>query len=84
MGDGKTAEADCPIIAQWMTLDALVSRAARGKIAEVHQPGLTRETVADNAELLEPILEHMGRLAQKPTNDQAKDVLTCLHQSHSH
>lgn len=53
----------CPIISAWMKLDDLVSRAASGKIAIVGT-SMDRQTVSENAEILEPLLLHLGILAQ--------------------
>ena len=54
---------DCPVLLSWLKLDGLVARAATGKIADVSVLPLTRETVADNAEVLEPVLREFGSFA---------------------
>lgn len=66
MGHGDSemeAPVDCPVIAAWMKLDGLASRAAGGKIADISSLPLTRESVADNAEILEPLVREFGFLA---------------------
>lgn len=56
-------EKKCPITFAWMKLDHVVARAAHGKIAEVGK-SLDRQSVSDNADILVPLLEHFGILAQ--------------------
>lgn len=63
-GDGEAAMAiDCPVIKEWMGLEALVERAAKGQIAIAQGKKLTRDTVADNHEVLGPLISHYGILA---------------------
>lgn len=59
----QSDQVDCPIIKQWMKMDGSVERAGKGKIAEISKLPLTRETVADNAELLAPVIAEYGILA---------------------
>ena len=62
-GDGDAASAlDCPVIKEWMGLEALVERATKGQIAVVNGKQLSRDTVADNYELLGPLISHYGIL----------------------
>ncbi len=60
-GESVIEEKQCPIIASWMKLDAVVSRAVNGRIADVGK-ALDRQAVSDNAEVLAPLLEHFGTL----------------------
>lgn len=51
----------CPVLGAWMKIEALVSRAAtHGKLAMCNTAQLDRTTVADNHELLIPILATYG------------------------
>ena len=50
----------CPVVRTWLTLDAVVTRGASGKICDVQSLPLKRETVADNSEVLYPVIEHFG------------------------
>lgn len=54
--EGKT----CPIVRQWMEMPVVVSRAVLGKIAELGTEGVTRETVAANADVLAPLIREYG------------------------
>ena len=56
-------ENQCPVVSAWMKLDLLVSRAAGGKIAEVGKT-LDRQSVSDNADVLEPLIQHFGTQAE--------------------
>lgn len=56
-------EKQCPVVNAWMKLDLVVSRAAGGKIAEVGKK-MDRQSVADNADVLEPLIQHFGTLAE--------------------
>ena len=59
---GEIEEADkCPVIKEWLQLDDVVSKAAsKGTVALVWTKTITRETVCDNHELLEPVVIHLG------------------------
>lgn len=59
----QSDQVDCPILKEWMKMDSLVERAGRGKIAEIVKLPLTRETVADNADILAPVIAEYGILA---------------------
>ena len=63
-GDGGApgAQAECPIIVEWLKLDALVARAANGKIALIRTEDIDRDTVCDNYELLVPLVKELGGL----------------------
>ena len=61
-GDGSKP-LDCPIIQEWMTLDAVVERAAKGRICLCNQKELCRDTVSDNHEVLGPVVSVLGILA---------------------
>ena len=54
----------CPIIQVWLELPHVVARAANGRIADLGQGGLTRESVGANADLLEPVIKEFGNLAE--------------------
>lgn len=56
----RSDQVDCPILKEWMKMDHLVERAGRGKIAEISKLPLTRETVADNADVLAPVIAEYG------------------------
>ena len=56
-------EPQCPVVTAWMQLELVVSRAAGGKIAEVGQK-MDRQSVSDNADILEPLIQHFGTLAE--------------------
>ena len=63
---GSASEAEttkCPVIRAWMDMPTVSTRAAGGKIAEVGKDGLTRESVAANADILEPLIKELGSLA---------------------
>ena len=47
------------VIAAWMAMDGLMQRCAGGRILEVDQY-LSRQTVVDNAEILEPVFRPYG------------------------
>ena len=55
--------AGCPVLSAWAALPYLMKRASEGKISTVGEQGITRATVADNAEILKPIILHFGALA---------------------
>ena len=55
--------AKCPVIRAWMDIPILTERAANGKLAEIGKEGLNRESVATNAEMLEPVIKEFGNLA---------------------
>ena len=60
----ETEGARCPVIKAWSELPVVVSRAAEGKLAEVGEDGVTRDTVSHNADVLEPIIREYGSLSQ--------------------
>ena len=62
MGDPKDEEA-CPVIAAWMNIPLLVSRASVGQIATVKKE-LDRQDVSDNADLLEPLIRCFGAVVR--------------------
>lgn len=51
---------DCPVICEWLKLEAVATRAASGTIALVRENNITRTTVADNYELLIPLVTTYG------------------------
>ena len=53
----------CPIIKGWNALPFLVSRASGGKLATVGKE-MNRQSVAENAELLEPVIATLGTLSE--------------------
>ena len=44
----------CPVIKAWLEMPCLVERAGGGRMAHVHKDELDRQTVIDNAEILDP------------------------------
>ena len=60
-GSGNSHE-ECPVMKEWIKLEALVSRAADGKIALMHAKNIDRTTVANNYELLLPLVANYGTL----------------------
>ena len=53
---------DCPVLRAWLKLPHLCARGALGKVAQVSQDELDRQTVADNSEMLEPLIVNFGNL----------------------
>ena len=47
---------------EWIKLEAVVSRATEGKIALMHGKNIDRTTVANNYELLLPLVANYGTL----------------------
>ena len=58
---GKPHE-ECPVMKEWIKLEAVVSRATEGKIALMHGKNIDRTTVANNYELLLPLVANYGTL----------------------
>ena len=58
---------ECPIITEWLKLEDVVSRATKGKLALCRTDSINRSTVADNHELLIPLLKNLGTLVQTKT-----------------
>ena len=46
-GDGDEA-VECPVLKEWLKLEHVVARAAKGNISLVRSDSITRDTVADN------------------------------------
>lgn len=57
------APMECPVMKAWLDLPAVVDRATKGKICLVREAEITRTTVADNYELLMPLISEFGLLA---------------------
>ena len=74
--DGKSPDSpdNCPIIQEWLKLDAVVERAAKGQIV-LATSKLSRDTVADNYELLGPLVSELGILAVKHVENSQIVVL---------
>lgn len=53
----------CPIIKGWNALPYLVSRASGGKLATVGKE-MNRQSVSENAEVLEPVIATLGILSE--------------------
>ena len=53
---------ECPVMNEWLKLEAVVSRGSKGKIAHCKSETIDRDTVADNYELLTPLVTHYGTL----------------------
>ena len=58
--------AEDPVVKAWMSMDGLMQRAATGRILEV-DAHLSRQSVVDNADVLEPLLQHHGSSFQVGT-----------------
>lgn len=58
----EEAEGECPIIRAWMSMPAVVSRAgATFQITVLEKKKeMDRSTVANNADILEPVIETYG------------------------
>lgn len=50
----------CPVISEWLKIETLVARASKGNIALVRGNSIDRSTVADNYELLSPLVQTYG------------------------
>ena len=74
MADADAPEPpDCPVVRCWKGMDWLVKRAAEGKICTIiSSVGITRQAVADNSEILLPVLLEYGYLALTTFN------MTCI------
>ena len=59
-GEDLEAQVDCPVVKEWLKLEAVVARGAKGRVGLCQTEGCDRDTVADNYELLLPILENYG------------------------
>lgn len=53
---------ECPVLSEWVKMDELVQRAAKGHVALVRGKAIDRSTLADNHELLQPLLVQYGNL----------------------
>lgn len=58
-------DAKCPVVKEWLKIDALVSRPTAGKIALCTSSSIDPTTVADKHELLTPLLTIGALLAKK-------------------
>ena len=54
--DVSLDKVNCPVVKAWLSLPFLCSRAADGRLAHVMKDTIDRQTVADNAEMLEPLI----------------------------
>ena len=55
---------ECPVMMQWLTLQAVVDRASRsGKITELRGEHIDRGSVIDNYEVLLPLIAAYGILS---------------------
>lgn len=66
---------DCPVIQAWLQLEGVVERASKGHIALCRTDGINRQTVADNHELLKPLLQHFGTYAAHNRNMQCMKIV---------
>jgi len=48
------------LVNDWMQLDSLVARAAHGKLALVSAKPITRSDVVANADVVAPVIQHLG------------------------
>ena len=62
--DVSLDQVKCPVIKAWLNLPFLCSRAADGRLAHVLKDTIDRQTVADNAEMLEPLIAEFGILVK--------------------
>ena len=51
---------ECPVLKEWLKVEVLVARGVKGKVAECRSQSFSRLTVADNYELLIPLVTHVG------------------------
>ena len=51
---------DCPVLKSWLAIPSLCTRGAEGKMAYVMKDNIDRQTVADNADMLEPLISELG------------------------
>lgn len=63
-GAGEGQAEPCPVMSEWLKLEALVTRASQGKIALYHSKNVHRTTLEDNHELLIPLISNYGILIQ--------------------
>ena len=61
-GKGPDSPDKCPIIQEWLKLEAVVERATKGQIVDASKK-LSRDTVAGNYEVLGPLVSELGILA---------------------
>jgi len=62
--DVSLDKVNCPVVKAWLSLPFLCSRAADGRLAHVMKDTIDRQTVADNAEMLEPLISEFGILVK--------------------
>ena len=56
-------ETECPVMAEWLKMEDVVGRAStKGNIALIRGSNIDRTTVADNFELLKPLVATLGSL----------------------
>ena len=63
-GAGEGQAELCPVMSEWLKIEALVTRASQGKIALYQSNVLTRTTLENNHELLIPVISTYGILMQ--------------------
>ena len=63
LNDASPDLVDCPVLKAWLAIPSLCSRAAEGKLAYVMKDNIDRQTVSDNADMLEPLISELGFLA---------------------
>lgn len=54
------ANSECPVLQKWMQLPGVVERAAKGSICLCRHEQLDRATVADNHQVLIPLIMEYG------------------------
>ena len=62
---------ECPVLAAWALMQPVMRRAAEGKLCIIGG-AITRQTVADNVEVIEPLLQHLGSSAKDRENTHDK------------
>ena len=73
----------CPVLTAWIKLDAVVQRVASKEVMLDASGKLTRQSVADNADILKPVIETLGDLTGQVQSCNtviecyAFDVLPC-------
>lgn len=75
--EGTEGVAQCPVMTEWLNMEEVVKRGTKGHIALCTTESLTRSTVADNHELLIPLIKHFGTLSAKKMTLQENPSCIC-------
>ena len=76
-GDEEQGPVDCPVVKEWLQLEAVVARGAKGKVSICQTDHCDRNTVADNYELLLPILTNFGNYPALTIFCSKDSFMTC-------